>query len=81
MVDLMECILQSHLSDPVEFSGYMDQGLVNCQMSLGIPPSPTHALVNFLVPRGQFLASPFGQAVLLNSEVPGAGSLGPEFQG
>ncbi len=42
----------------------------------GISPSPTHALVNFLVPRGQFLASPFGQAVLLDSEVPGAGSLG-----
>ena len=42
----------------------------------GISPSPTHALVNFLVPRGQFLASPFGQAVLRNSEVPGASSLG-----
>ncbi|MCL5983989.1 MAG: hypothetical protein M1143_00225, partial [Candidatus Thermoplasmatota archaeon] len=48
---------------------------VNIPLTTGISPSPTHALVNFLIPRAQFLASPFGQAVLLNTEVPGASSL------
>ncbi len=49
---------------------------LNIPLTAGVPPSPTHALVNFLIPRAQFLASPFGQAVLLNTQVPGASSLG-----
>lgn len=70
--------IQSTLSsDPIPTPwSASDTHPLDIPLTAGVPESPTHALVNFLVPRDQFLDSPFGQAVLQDRLVPGAGSLG-----
>jgi hypothetical protein len=68
---------QSLTSDPFPTPwSSSDTRTVNIPLTTGIPGSPTHAVINFLIPRDQFLNSPFGQAVLQDKLVPGAGSLG-----
>ncbi len=64
-------------SDPIPTPwSTSDTRTLNIPLTVGVPGSPTHAVVNFLIPRDQFLNSPFGQAVLQDRLVPGAGSLG-----